>query len=176
MGGFIVEYLYDGWLKIYKKERNGRSFEVLEDKDAVGALVEDSEGKFLLVRQYRTALDNESLEIPAGCVDKEGLTPEEIMVEELMEEANLKIKIADLELMIDTCPQIGISKGSYKLYYCKYNGIGINQQIPEDLDVTETIWVTPEEFLKMIVNRDIVDTKSQLAYYMIMNKKMTQFR
>lgn len=175
MGGYVVDYLYDGWLKIYKKERNGRSFEILEDKDAVGTLVEDRAGKFLLVRQFRTALDSESLEIPAGCIDKEGLTPEEIMVEELKEEANLDIEIGSLKLMIDTCPQIGVSKGSYKLYYCKYDRMGINQKIPDDLDVSETIWVTPEEFLKMIENREIVDTKSQLAYYMIMNKKMTQF-
>ena len=170
-----MEYLYDGWLKIYKKDLNGRSFEVLEDKDAVGTLVEDREGKFLLVRQYRTALESESLEIPAGCIDKNGLTPEEIMVEELKEEANLDISVNNLELMIDTCPQIGISKGSYKLYYCSYDGIGINQKIPDDLDVFETIWVTPDEFLKLIEDREIVDTKSQLAYYMIMNKKMTQF-
>ena len=170
-----MEYLYDGWLKIYKKIRNGRSFEVLQDKDAVGALVEDKDGKFLLVRQYRTALDSESLEIPAGCIDKDGLSPEEIMVEELKEEANLYIDINTLELMIDTCPQIGISKGSYRLYYCRYNGFGINQQIPDDLDVTETLWVTPDEFLEKIKRREIVDTKSQLAYYMIMNKKMTQF-
>ena len=170
-----MEYLYDGWLKIYKKDLNGRSFEVLEDKDAVGTLVEDREGKFLLVRQFRTALESESLEIPAGCIDKNGLTPEEIMVEELKEEANLDISVNDLKLMIDTCPQIGISKGSYKLYYCSYAGIGINQKIPDDLDVFETIWVTPDEFLKLIEDREIVDTKSQLAYYMIMNKKMTQF-
>lgn len=170
-----MEYLYDGWLKIYKKDLNGRSFEVLEDKDAVGTLVEDREGKFLLVRQFRTALESESLEIPAGCIDKNGLTPEEIMVEELKEEANLDISVNNLELMIDTCPQIGISKGSYKLYYCSYDGIGINQKIPDDLDVFETIWVTPDEFLKLIEDREIVDTKSQLAYYMIMNKKMTQF-
>lgn len=170
-----MEYLYDGWLKIYKKDLNGRSFEILEDKDAVGTLVEDREGKFLLVRQFRTALESESLEIPAGCIDKNGLTPEEIMVEELKEEANLDISVNDLKLMIDTCPQIGISKGSYKLYYCSYDGIGINQKIPDDLDVFETIWVTPDEFLKLIEDREIVDTKSQLAYYMIMNKKMTQF-
>ena len=170
-----MEYLYDGWLKIYKKDLNGRSFEILEDKDAVGTLVEDREGKFLLVRQFRTALESESLEIPAGCIDKNGLTPEEIMVEELKEEANLDISVNNLELMIDTCPQIGISKGSYKLYYCSYDGIGINQKIPDDLDVFETIWVTPDEFLKLIEDREIVDTKSQLAYYMIMNKKMTQF-
>ncbi len=175
MGGYIVEYLYDGWLKIYKKELNGRSFEVLEDKDAVGALVEDINGKFLLVRQFRTALDRESLEIPAGCLDKDGLSPEEIMIEELKEEANLEIEVDNLKLMIDTCPQVGISKGSYRLYYCKYDGIGKNQLIPDDLDVSETIWVTSEEYLEKIETREIVDTKSQLAYYMIMNKKMTQF-
>lgn len=174
MGGYVVDYLYDGWLKIYKKELNGRSFEILKDKDAVGALVEDNSGRFLLVRQFRTALDRESLEIPAGCIDKVGLTPAEIMVEELLEEANLKIEVDNLKLMIDTCPQVGISKGSYKLYYCKYDGIGINQLIPEDLDVSETIWVTPKEYLQKIENREIADTKSQLAYYMIMNKKMTQ--
>lgn len=170
-----MDYLYEGWLKVYKKQVNGRDFEILEDKDAVGALVEDQNGKFLLVRQFRVALGRESLEIPAGCIDKDGLTPEEIMVEELLEEANLEISIDSLKLIIDTCPNIGISKGSYRLYYCQYQGIGLNQQIPADLDVSEALWVTAEEFLEKIENREIVDVKSQLAYYMIMNKKMTQF-
>lgn len=168
-----MEYLYKGWLKIYKKKIGNREFEILEDKDAAGALVEDAEGRFLLVRQYRPALDRESLEIPAGCLDKEGLSAAEIMIEELEEEANLRIDINDLELMIDTCPQIGVSKGSYKLFYCKYNKKGQDKKISDDEDVTEAIWLSPEEFLKSIENREIVDVKSQLAYYMIMNKKKT---
>ncbi|MDD2370974.1 MAG: NUDIX hydrolase [Firmicutes bacterium] len=169
-----MDYLYKGWLKIHKKEYKSRTFEVLEDKDAVGALVEDSNGKFLLVRQFRVPLDRNSLEIPAGCIDKDGLTPEEIMVEELQEEADIKVNVSDLKLISDSCPNIGISRGSYRLYYCKYNGVGTNKTI-DDEDVFETLWITPEEFLEKIEIREIRDTKSQLAYYMIMNTKMTQF-
>ncbi len=169
-----MNYLYKGWLKIYKKEYKGRNFEILEDKDAVGALVEDTNGKFLLVRQFRVPLGRESLEIPAGCIDKDGLTPEEIMVEELEEEGDLNIKAEDLKLLITFCPNIGISKSTYRLYYCKYNGVGISKAI-DDQDVFESLWLTPEEYLEKIEKREILDVKSQLAYYMIMNKKMTQF-
>ncbi len=169
-----MNYLYKGWLKLYKKEYKGRNFEILEVKDAVGVLVEDKNGKFLLVRQFRVPLDKDSLEIPAGCLDKDGLTPEEIMVEELEEEADLNVKVENLKLLIDFCPNIGISKSNYKLYYCKYDSIGVNKAIDEE-DVFETLWLTPEEYLEKIEKGEIVDVKSQLAYYMIMNKKMTQF-
>ena len=161
-------YLYDGWLKISERIIGGRRFEILIDINAAGAVVEDREGRLLVVRQYRPALMEESLEIPAGCIDKEGLGPAEIMAEELLEEAHLKVDAKDLQLLLTTYPQVGISAGTYWLYYYFYDQAGEDKAIEDDQDVTECLWLTKEQFGEKIRNGEIKDTKSQLAYYYLM--------
>lgn len=165
-----MSYLYDGWLKISEGFNGNRRFEILEDKEASGALVEDQEGKLLLVRQHRVALGQETLEIPAGCLDKDGLSPTEIMVEELAEEANLIIDEKDLELMLVGQPNIGVSKSRYFLYHYLYPGLGQDEKITDDPDVTERLWVTSEDFLRLIQEGGITDMKSQLAFFLWKSK------
>ena len=161
-------YLYDGWLKISERIIGSRRYEILIDINAAGAVVEDRDGRLLVVRQYRPALMKESLEIPAGCIDKDGLGPAEIMAEELAEEAHLEVEAKDLQLLLTTYPQVGISAGWYKLYYYFYDGVGEDKLIHDDADVSERLWLTKEQFGDMIQSGEIKDTKSQLAYYYLM--------
>ena len=66
--------------------RGGTSTRVIvEHGDAVCMVPVDSEGNVLLVRQYRKAVGEELLEVPAGGVE-EGESPEETAVRELQEE------------------------------------------------------------------------------------------
>jgi 8-oxo-dGTP pyrophosphatase MutT (NUDIX family) len=57
----------------------------LRTKDYVIVLATDSRGRFLLVRQYRPAVDAMTLELPAGHVEPTE-TPEEAARKELLEE------------------------------------------------------------------------------------------
>ena len=161
-------YLYDGWLKITERIIGGRRFEILIEMNAAGAVVEDRQGRLMVVRQHRAALMDESLEIPAGCIDKPGLSPAEIMAEELAEEAHLQVKPEELQLLLTSYPQIGISTSKYHLYYYYYDEIGENEAIDDDPDVTERLWLTKDQFGEMIRNGRIKDSKSQLAYYYLL--------
>lgn len=160
-----MDYLYDGWFKVGARTFNGRLFEYVVDKDASGAIVEDRDGKLLLVRQFRPALLEESLEIPAGCLDKEGLGFPEIMVEELAEEAHLDVRSEDLKFLVKFHPMVGMSNSWYFLYYYKYPGVGIDSLNDDDVDVTEIIWVSKEEFYRKILNGEITDLKTQMAFF-----------
>lgn len=166
--------LYDGWLKISERIYKDRPFELLEDQEAVGALVVDIQGKILVVKQFRVPLMRESLEIPAGCLDKEGLTPEEIMAEELEEEANLKVDPSALKLLLTILPNIGISKSRYFLYSWAFPDVGVDSLILEDADVTERLWLSLEEFKEKIDQGEIMDAKSILAYYYLLGNPITQ--
>jgi len=62
--------------------------EVVEHPGAVAIVVQDAEGRVLLVRQLREAVGKEVWEIPAGKLEP-GEVPEEAARRELQEETNL---------------------------------------------------------------------------------------
>ena len=72
---------------------DGDTFErdVVHHPGAVGVVpVVDEGAGVLLVRQYRSSIDAEVLEIPAGLRDVEGEPPEETARRELIEEAGMR--------------------------------------------------------------------------------------
>jgi ADP-ribose pyrophosphatase len=72
--------------------------------DYVGVVAVDTQGRFLLVRQLRPAVDGPTLEIPSGHVEP-GETPEEAARKELLEETG---HVADhFELLANLSPDTG---------------------------------------------------------------------
>jgi ADP-ribose pyrophosphatase len=63
--------------------------EVVEHDEVVGIVPLDSDGKVILVRQYRLPAEETMLEIPAGGVDQ-GESPEEAAQRELQEETGYR--------------------------------------------------------------------------------------
>lgn len=60
--------------------------EVVEHQDAVAVVPVLDDGRVLLLRQYRQPVRGHVLEIPAGTMDVEGESPEEVARRELAEE------------------------------------------------------------------------------------------
>lgn len=63
--------------------------EIVRHPGAVGIVAIDADGRVILERQYRAALDENLLEIPAGKRDVEGEPPIETARRELIEETGL---------------------------------------------------------------------------------------
>lgn len=158
------ELVYDGWMKLYKEKINGKWYEILDNHDAVSALVIDREGKILLVEQFRPAMGRNTLEIPAGVIDKPGLTKEEIMSEELMEEAGLEVNPDDIKEIIVYRPIIGFSKSVTYIYKVELDTIGEDSEIKDD-DVIGIKWLTVDTFRKMIKDGTIQDNKTLMAFF-----------
>jgi 8-oxo-dGTP pyrophosphatase MutT (NUDIX family) len=66
--------------------------EIVRHPGAVSAVAVDDEGRVVLVRQYRAALDIELLELPAGKLDAPGEDPLACVRRELVEEVGLEAR------------------------------------------------------------------------------------
>jgi ADP-ribose pyrophosphatase YjhB (NUDIX family) len=77
---------------------------LVNSTDFVAVVAVDTRGKLLLVRQFRPAINAESLELPSGHVE-EGETPEEAARKELLEETGYTG--GRFELLTTLSPAIG---------------------------------------------------------------------
>jgi ADP-ribose pyrophosphatase len=83
--------VYDGFFKLYKitYEDEGQTFdrEVFVTGNAVAALLYDTQkDKFIFVKQFRPAVNQDMLELVAGLLDKDGESLEEAITREIEEE------------------------------------------------------------------------------------------
>ena len=72
----------------------------------------------VLVRQYRPAIDDELLEIPAGKLDVDGEPPIEAARRELEEEAGRRV-VGELELLSRYAVAVGLTDEWMYLYLCR---------------------------------------------------------
>ena len=156
--------VYDGWLKVARRSVNGRTYDILLSPSAVAAWVTNGHGEILLVRQFRPAVLQETWEIPAGVLDKEGLGPKNVLREELIEETGLNISEDQMEEILSYVPQIGYNDSRLTIYRVRLMG---SPELPplHDDDVLEARWFTPEEVEGLIAKGTVMDEKTILAYY-----------
>ena len=121
------------------------------------------EGKLLMVRQYRNALDRYTLEIPAGALDY----PEEPKIEcayrELEEETGFKTEHLEYLLSINTT--IAFCDEAIDVFVAR-NLIPSKQHLDPDENIQVEEWEL-EDLLKLIYSGTITDGKtaaSILAY------------
>lgn len=138
--------------------------EKLGIKSAVGALVIDSKNKMALVRQLRPIANKMTYEIPAGLLDKNGLTPKEVLIEELQEECEIQ---RDEIISVDENPflhyymVIGSSDATISIYKMKVTEQ--QSKLVQDADVEEVLWKTLDEVKEMVENKEIIDPKTLLS-------------
>lgn len=161
--------LYSGWMKLYKKKVGDHWYEILDNHDAVSAVVSDSEGKILLVEQYRPALEQNTLELPAGVLDKVNLTKEQVMCEELKEEAGLEVAPEELKELFHFKPAVGFSNSTVWVYGLNLKDVGAAKRIEND-DVFHIHWLKKSEFSKAVKEGRIEDSKTLMAYYYLASK------
>ncbi|MFR5267087.1 NUDIX hydrolase [Clostridium sp.] len=134
---------------------------LIEHPGAAAILPILDDGKILLVKQYRKAIESETLEIPAGKLDK-GENPEICAKRELEEETGYKAKNIEYLGKIATAP--GFCNEIIHLY--KATGLTKGKKHTDEDEFTENILVTMDELKKMIRSGEIIDCKtlSILAY------------
>ena len=122
-------------------------------------------GKFIFERQYRYAMQEEIIEMPAGKLE-EGETPLEAAKRELLEETGYR----PLEMIHlgDSYPTVGYSSEVIHLYYCP-NAIKEERHLDSDENI-DLIYLSLEEIDKMIADNTIKDSKSVAAIYLYKSK------
>lgn len=130
-------------------------YDVVEHKGACSMVAIDEDGKILMVRQYRIAIQKESLELPAGGINP-GEDPKTCAMRELEEETGYRVEEA--EHLIDVFTSVGFCNEKIYLYYA-------DKLIPskQNLDFDEYVQVeryTLDEIVAMCLSGEIEDSKT----------------
>ncbi|OFI05344.1 ADP-ribose pyrophosphatase [Clostridium acetireducens DSM 10703] len=163
--------IYDGWLKLHKRKVNNREYEIIKNYDAVSAIILNEFGDILIVKQFRPAVMEETLEIPAGCIDIEGESSEDCLVREIEEETGLKIKKEELKKVISYKPIMGFSASTMHIFKAHINKEELKTNKVNDDDVSEVKWMPFEEFQHKIKNGVIYDDKTVMSYFYLCSLK-----
>lgn len=146
-------------------EVNGHTakWDYLHHKGAAAVIPVTKDGKILMVRQYRNALDRETLEIPAGALDTEeehGIT---CAARELEEETGFRSE--NLSWLVTLRTAVAFCNEKVEVYVAK-DLIPSKQNLDED-EVIEVETYTLEELKEKIFSGEIEDAKtiaSLMAY------------
>ena len=146
-------------------DKDGNEFrrDVVRHPGAVSVVAIDDDQNVYLVRQYRTPIDGDIWEIPAGKRDVKSEPPEITAARELEEEAGLIAESLE--------PLIGVyhSAGFADEYCHIFLATGLTE-VPQKLEgpeesVMELKKFPLEETIKMIMNREITDAKTVSALF-----------
>jgi 8-oxo-dGDP phosphatase len=132
---------------------------------AVVPLIFDAEGNpsVVLVRQYRPAIGNAMLEIPAGMRDVPGEPTEVTAHRELGEEVGLAA--GRLDLVMDMVPSPGMSDAVTRIYLAtECRAVATDHQGPEE-EFAEILHVPLADAVAMISSGQISDAKTIVGLY-----------
>ena len=156
---------YEGTvIKVYKdhmKFANGNTAEwdFIHHDGAAAVLPVTEDGKILMVRQYRNALDRYTLEIPAGKLDSPDEAKIDCAYRELEEETGYRCD--HLEYLITLRTTVAFCDEKIDIYVAK-NLIPSHQHLDEDEFINVGAY-TIDELRKKIYSGEIEDSKTVAA-------------
>lgn len=141
--------------------------EIVEHGEAVVLVPVDDQGRVLLVRQYRKAIERLLLELPAGGVDP-GETPEQAALREMQEETGFLP--GKLEALGGFYIAPGYSQEYLHLFLAtNLSPSSLDADDDEDIEVVPTTW---EEIPGLLESGAICDAKSVAGLLWAMWRKL----
>jgi ADP-ribose pyrophosphatase len=137
---------------------------VLENRDYSAVICKNSQGEFLLVRQFRYPWMQASWETPSGLLEPNE-SPTEAAIREVLEETGYVV--SNIEKMLK-CHPSGMGPGYCHLFYADVEEGG-----KQSLDSTEFIQVgtfSSDEISKMIDDSQIIHMTTVLGWIMAKSK------
>lgn len=151
--GSIIDY-YKDTVKV--PNGNVVKWDFIGHKGAAAVVAVDRDGKLLMVRQYRNALDRETLEIPAGGLNGAEEPPEQAAARELEEETGYRC--GTLHFLIRIRTTVAFCNEKIDIYLAE-NLTPTAQNLDEDEFIRVESY-TLDELKKMILNGQIEDSKT----------------
>ena len=159
--GAIIDIYRD---KVQAPDGNVQDYDFIGHKGAAAVMPVNDDGKILMVRQYRNALDRFTIEIPAGGLngkDEPGIV---CAARELEEETGYKSE--DLELLISVNTTIAFCNEKIEIYIAR--NLKKTSQHLDECEFVEVEEYSIEELVEMVYKGQILDAKTVsaiLAYY-----------
>lgn len=156
------ELMYHGTIVDFYKDTievpNGNvvEWDFIGHKGAAAVLPVREDGKLLMVRQYRNALDRYTLEIPAGGLNGADEPTRDAAGRELEEESGYRSD--DLEWLITIRTTVAFCNEKIDIYVAK-NLIKSHQHLDEDEFINVEAY-SVEELSRMILEGKIEDSKT----------------
>ena len=164
------ELVYTGAItSLYKdtiedKDGHIQYYDFVKHKGAAAVIPVTDEGKILMVRQYRNALDRFTIEIPAGGRNTPDEPTRDCAARELEEETGYKSD--DLELLISINTTVAFCNELIDIYVAK--GLMPSKQNLDEGEYVDVCEYDIRELVKMVYNCTLQDSKTVaaiMAYY-----------
>lgn len=159
-----VDNIYEGKilsLRVETVEMPDKKYskrEIVDHMKGVGIIAFDGEDSIYLVRQYRKAIDEFTLEIPAGLVEANE-KPIETAKRELQEE--IGYKSLDIEYLFDMHASPGFTNDKLSFFLAKNLE---ESKLEEDEDeFLERKSFKIDDIYNMVINGEITDAKTIIA-------------
>ena len=118
----------------------------------------DDDGYTYLVRQYRVALNETTLEFPAGKLD-EGEEPSVCAARELTEETGFRA--TSLRYITGVYPSPGYTDELLHVFMA--SGLVAGAAVPDEDEFIELLRLKPEELLELVLSGEIKDAKTVIG-------------
>lgn len=151
--GAIIDYYQDTMLI---PNGNVAKWDLIDHKGAAAVVAVREDGKLLMVRQYRNALERETLEIPAGGLNGRGEPTAQAAMRELEEETGYTCD--NLELLNSIYTTVAFCNEKIDIYLARDLKPG-KQHLDED-EYLNVEAHTLEELKQMIFDCRIQDSKT----------------
>lgn len=161
------ELAYEGAIvKVYKDHMliDGRKavWDYIQHNGAAVVVPVLENGKILLVRQYRNALNRYTLELPAGKVDSKDEPRRICAFRELEEETGYKVASPDeLEFLIRIDTMVAFGDEEIDIFVAR-NLIKSEQHLDEDESIDVEEWAL-EDLVNLIYKGELKDSKTVAA-------------
>lgn len=133
--------------------------EYIKHIGAVAVLPLTDDGKVICVRQYRYAVGQVTLEIPAGKLDAPDEDPREATLRELREETGARCK--SLTYLGTYLASPAILDEKINLYLAR--GLDFGETDPDDDEFIDVVQIPLDEMVERVMRGEILDGKTQLA-------------
>lgn len=159
--GAIIDFCKD---KIITPKGKKVEWDFIAHKGAAAVIPVLPDGRIIMVKQWRNAVDKFTLEIPAGGLDGANEPTEQCAARELEEETGYKA--GRIEFLQTVIPAVAYSGEKIDIYVA-FDLEKSMQHLDPDEDINIELYKV-DELVEMILNNEINDSKTTsaiLAYY-----------
>lgn len=163
--GTIIDYYRD---TMQIPNGNVAQWDLIDHKGAAAVVAVRDDGKLLMVRQYRNALDRETIEIPAGGLNGRQEPTKDAAIRELREETGYITD--DAEFLTSIYTTVAFCNEKIDIYLAE----GLKNRGDQHLDEDEYVNVEAydlDELLDMVYGARIQDSKTVCGILLYALKK-----